>query len=50
MYKRLERVMTTSFDEVMKIHLERKVDMRTAANMLGVSRVAEATRLRGLYP
>jgi glutamate dehydrogenase (NAD(P)+) len=49
-YKRLERVMTTSFEEVMKIHLERKVDMRTAANMLGVSRVAEATRLRGLYP
>jgi hypothetical protein len=24
--------------------------MRTAANMLGVGRVAEATKLRGLYP
>ena len=49
-YNRLERVMKTSFNEVLKIHLERKVLMRTAANMLGISRVAEATKLRGLYP
>jgi glutamate dehydrogenase/leucine dehydrogenase len=49
-YNRLERVMKSSFAEVLKIHLERKVSMRTAANMLGISRVAEATRLRGLYP
>jgi glutamate dehydrogenase (NAD(P)+)/glutamate dehydrogenase (NADP+) len=42
--------MRTSFNDVLKIHLVRKVGMRTAANMLGVSRVAEATRLRGLYP
>jgi len=26
------------------------VDMRTAALMLGIGRVAEATRLRGIYP
>ena len=32
------------------IKMDRKVTMRTAANMLGVSRVAEATKLRGLYP
>jgi glutamate dehydrogenase/leucine dehydrogenase len=49
-YNRLERVMKTSFNDVLKIHLVRKVGMRTAANMLGVSRVAEATKLRGLYP
>ena len=49
-YTRLERVMKASFIEVLKIHRERKVTMRTAANMLGISRVAEATRLRGLYP
>jgi glutamate dehydrogenase/leucine dehydrogenase len=49
-YNRLERVMKTSFAEVLKIHLEHKVSMRIAANMLGISRVAEATRLRGLYP
>jgi glutamate dehydrogenase/leucine dehydrogenase len=49
-YNRLERVMKNSFAEVLRIYLDRKVSMRTAANMLGISRVAEATRLRGLYP
>ena len=49
-YTRLERVMKSSFAEVLKIHADRKVSMRLAANMLGVSRVAEATRIRGLYP
>jgi glutamate dehydrogenase/leucine dehydrogenase len=49
-YNRLERVMKSSFAEVLRIHLDRKVSMRTAANMLGISRVAEATTLRGLYP
>jgi glutamate dehydrogenase/leucine dehydrogenase len=49
-YTRLEKVMKTSYNEVLRLHLERRVSMRTAANMLGVSRVAEATKLRGLYP
>jgi glutamate dehydrogenase/leucine dehydrogenase len=49
-YKKLERVMKTSFNDVLKIHLNHKVGMRTAANMLGIGRVAEATVLRGLYP
>jgi glutamate dehydrogenase/leucine dehydrogenase len=49
-YKKLERVMKTSFNDVLKIHLKHKVGMRTAANMLGIGRVAEATVLRGLYP
>ena len=49
-YNRLERVMKSSFAEVLKLHLDHKVSMRTAANMLGISRVAEATTLRGLYP
>jgi len=49
-YNRLERVMRTSFNDVLKFHLDRKVSMRLAANMLGISRVAEAIRLRGLYP
>jgi glutamate dehydrogenase/leucine dehydrogenase len=49
-YNRLERVMKTAFAEVLKIHLDRRVDMRAAANMLGVGRVAEAIKLRGLYP
>jgi glutamate dehydrogenase/leucine dehydrogenase len=49
-YNRLERVMHSAFAEVLKIKVENKVSMRTAANMLGIGRVAEATRLRGLYP
>jgi glutamate dehydrogenase/leucine dehydrogenase len=49
-YDRLEKVMKTSFNDVLKIYLDRKVTTRIAANMLGVSRVAEATKLRGLYP
>ncbi len=49
-YNRLERVMKTAFAEVLKIHKDHRVTMRTAANMLGVGRVAEAIKLRGLYP
>ncbi len=49
-YNRLERVMKTAFNEVYKMHLDRRVAMRTAANMVGIGRVAEATKLRGLYP
>src|SRR5579872_4400648 len=49
-YNRLERVMKTSFRDVLKIHTERKVSMRIAANMLGVGRVAEAVKIRGIYP
>jgi glutamate dehydrogenase/leucine dehydrogenase len=49
-YNRLERVMKTAFRDVLKIHLDRAVSMRIAANMLGVGRVAEAVHIRGIYP
>jgi glutamate dehydrogenase/leucine dehydrogenase len=49
-YGRLERVMKTAFRDVLKIHLDHKVAMRTAANMLGIGRVAEAVQIRGIYP
>jgi glutamate dehydrogenase/leucine dehydrogenase len=49
-YKRLEQVMKTAFRDVLKIHLDRKVSMRIAANMLGIGRVAEAVQIRGIYP
>jgi glutamate dehydrogenase/leucine dehydrogenase len=49
-YTKLERVMKTSFADTLKIHLDHKVSMRIAANMLGIGRVAEAVRLRGVYP
>ena len=47
---KLERIMTRSFNDVFKLHQERNVNMRLAANMLGIGRVAEACRMRGLYP
>jgi glutamate dehydrogenase/leucine dehydrogenase len=49
-YNRLEKVMKTAFHDVLKLRLDQRVTMRTAANMLGISRVAEATQIRGLYP
>ena len=47
---KLEKIMKRSFADVLRIHVEKKVNMRLAANMLGVSRVAEACKVRGLYP
>jgi glutamate dehydrogenase/leucine dehydrogenase len=49
-YNRLEKVMKSAAKEVNRIHRNRKVNTRIAATMLGISRVAEATKLRGLYP
>jgi glutamate dehydrogenase (NAD(P)+) len=46
----LEKVMVKGFQDVLTVYQQEKVDMRTAAHMLAVSRVAEATRLRGIYP
>ncbi len=46
----LGRIMRRSFWDVVSITKKKKVHMRTAAWMLGVGRVAEATRLRGIYP
>jgi glutamate dehydrogenase (NAD(P)+) len=47
---KLREIMTESFKETLRISKMHGVHMRTAAYMLGVGRVAEATRLRGLYP
>jgi len=48
--ERLTRIMRRSFAEVLNISQREKVDMRTAALMLGIGRVAEAQKLRGIYP
>jgi glutamate dehydrogenase (NAD(P)+) len=48
--KRLHQIMTRSFHEVYKISQDRNVDMRTAAYILAVGRVSDATRTRGIYP
>jgi len=47
---RLTTIMTRSFSEVLRISQERKVNMRIAALILGIGRVAEAMKLRGLFP
>ena len=46
----LERVMTTAYGQVAALAAAEKVDMRMAANMLAVQRVAEAITVRGIYP
>ena len=43
-------IMKTSFEDTLKIYLDHKVSMRIAANMLGIGRVAEAVKIRGVYP
>ena len=48
--KQLENIMKRAFHEVHDISKKSKVNMRTAAFMLAVGRVAEATRLRGIFP
>ncbi|HYM90065.1 MAG TPA: glutamate dehydrogenase, partial [bacterium] len=48
--ERLERIMVRSFREVLAVSQERKVDLRTAALVRGVGRVAEALMTRGIYP
>jgi glutamate dehydrogenase (NAD(P)+) len=46
---RLEDIMTRSFQDVLKLSQQHKVNMRTAAYMLSISRVATVHRLRGIY-
>lgn len=48
--QRLEEIMTDAFHHVLRTSKRRRVDMRMAAYILAVSKVAEATRLRGIYP
>ena len=47
---RLRTIMEKSHVDVLALASDRKVTMRNAATMLGVGRVAEAHRTRGLYP
>jgi glutamate dehydrogenase (NAD(P)+) len=47
---RLRSIMEKAYVDVLRLAEQKKVPMRTAATMLGVSRVAEAHRTRGLFP
>jgi glutamate dehydrogenase (NAD(P)+) len=47
--QRLESKMCEAFDAVLKTSLKYKVDMRTAAYIVAINRVAIVTRMRGMY-
>ncbi len=47
--ERLEDIMVNSFAAVLNLATQHKVNMRTAAYMLSISRVATVHRLRGIY-
>ncbi len=47
---KLRDIMTKAFYDVLAISKKENVDMRMAAYMLAVGRVAEAIKIRGLYP
>jgi glutamate dehydrogenase (NAD(P)+) len=49
-YRRLRAVMVDAYARVTALARNEKVDLRTAALMVAVSRVAQAKSLRGLYP
>ncbi len=48
--KRLEHIMVRSFNAVNAKREEQNCDFRLGAYLLAVSRVAEATQVRGIYP
>jgi glutamate dehydrogenase/leucine dehydrogenase len=48
--EKLKRIMNSAFDQTYEVAKKEKTDMRTAAYMLAVQRVADAIRIRGIYP
>jgi glutamate dehydrogenase/leucine dehydrogenase len=46
----LEKIMVNAFREVHKLAKSHKTHMRTGAYCLAVQRVADATRVRGIFP
>ncbi len=47
--KRLEAKMVEAFQDVLETSLKYKVDLRTAAYIVAINRVATVTRMRGMY-
>ena len=47
--QRLEKKMCEAFDDVLQTSLRHKVDLRTAAYIVAISRVGTVTRMRGMY-
>lgn len=49
-YRRLERILVRAYDEVVTTAESYNVNMRTAANITAINRVAQAMLTRGFYP
>ncbi|CAN5877363.1 Glu/Leu/Phe/Val dehydrogenase [soil metagenome] len=47
--KRLEAKMVEAFDDVLQTSLRYKTDLRTAAYIVAINRVATVTKMRGMY-
>jgi len=47
---KLMHVMERAYADVARVARDEGCDMRTAANMVAIKRVADATQLRGIYP
>jgi glutamate dehydrogenase (NAD(P)+) len=47
--KKLRDILTKAFHEVLNLSLKENIDMRSAALMIGIERVAQAMLWRGLY-
>ncbi len=48
--EKLREIMVRAFGETLDMAKREEVDMRTAAYLLAVKRVADAMEMRGLYP
>ncbi len=48
--ERLDNILTKAFGEVYDMHLQYNTNMRTASIALAVNRVAEAIKIRGIWP
>jgi len=48
--RRLKKLMVKAFNEVLKLAQKEKIDNRTAAYIYAISKVAEAMKVRGIWP
>jgi len=46
----MEQILLRAYNDTVEVARHDKIDMRTAAYVIGVQRVADATIYRGIYP
>src|SRR5260221_7331222 len=47
---KMEQILISAFEQTVAMAAQHETDLRLGAHIIGVSRVAQATRLRGIYP